>query len=123
MPDRLRRSVDIRVLVLTMVLIGINACQAKEPETISVGGETKQVVGVLREAQAGDVACYLSLESDQGESFQEMAAFELCEDASLIGKRLRLSYTVENVLAAECEGDVDCGKSDQVVLVSAVQAL
>lgn len=112
-----------QLLAVVLLTAAVTACSAKDPETISVGGETKRTVGTLREAQAGDVACYLTLEADDGESFQESATFEICEDASLIGKRLRLSYSVENVLAEECQGDVDCGKSDQVVLVNAVQVL
>lgn len=101
----------------------MTACAAKGPEMLTINGEAKYAIGVLTEAQAGDVACYLSLKADDGTEFQESAAFEICEDASLIGKRLKLSYSVENVLAAECEGDVDCGKSDQMVLVSAVRVI
>lgn len=91
--------------------------------TVIINGETKQLEGILRAAQSGDVACYLQLESDAGETFQESAVFELCEDASLIGQRLRLSYSVENVLAEACQGDVDCGLSDRVVLVSAARVV
>lgn len=91
--------------------------------TVSIGGETKQVEGILREAQAGDIACYLSLETADGTRFDESAVFEICDAPALIGKRLKLSYSIENVLAAECQGDMDCGKSDQVVLVSAVEVL
>ncbi|AVP97876.1 hypothetical protein C7S18_12010 [Ahniella affigens] len=101
----------------------VTGCAAKEPDMLTVGGESKHAAGTLLEAQAGDIACYLSLKADDGTEFQESAAFEICEDASLVGKRLKLSYSVENVLAAECEGDVDCGKSDQIVLVSAVRVI
>ena len=52
-----------------------------------------------------------------------MAAFELCEDAELIGQRLKLSYSVENVLDAECQGGMDCARNERVVLVNAVEAL
>lgn len=112
-----------RALLIALAVGCAGAASAAAPATVSVGGETKMTEGILREAQAGDIACYLTLEDADGESFSEMAAFELCEDPALIGQRLRLSYSVENVLAAECQGDVDCGKSDQVVLVSAAEAL
>jgi len=52
-----------------------------------------------------------------------MAAFELCEDAALIGQRLKLSYSVENVLDAECQGNMDCARSERMVLVNAAEAL
>jgi hypothetical protein len=97
--------------------------QVAAADTLRINGETKQTEGILREAVSGDVACYLQLETDAGERFDESAVFELCEDPDLIGQRLKLSYTVENVLAEACQGDVDCGKSDQVVLVSAARVL
>lgn len=93
------------------------------PATMRVNGETKRLEGILRQALPGDIACQLELETADGETFHESAAFELCEDPALVGKRLRLSYTVENVLAESCQGDVECGRSDQVVLVSAARVL
>lgn len=99
------------------------ATGAVRGQTLDIEGETKHTVGVLREAVSGDASCYLQLESDSGEIFHESAAFELCEDASLIGQRLKLSYSVENVLAESCQGDVDCGKSDRVVLVTSARVL
>jgi hypothetical protein len=92
-------------------------------EALVINGEARPVEGILREAVSGDVACDLQLENDAGDTFHASAVFELCEDPSLIGQRLKLSYTVENVLAEACQGDVDCGKSDQVVLVSAARVL
>jgi hypothetical protein len=92
-------------------------------DTLRINGETKQTIGTLREAVSGDIACYLELEDANGERFNESAVFELCEDPSLIGQRLKLSYTVENVLAEACQGDVDCGQSDRIVLVSAARVL
>ncbi len=114
-----------RVLfALSAAMIGCSAAVAgADIEYVTVGGETKRVEGILREAQSGDVSCYLMLEGDDGETFYESAGFDICEDTGLINKRVRLSYSIENVLAAECEGDVDCGKSDQIVLVNAAKAV
>jgi hypothetical protein len=76
--------------------------------------------GKLLAAEVGDVACYLSLESG-GQEFSEMATFEVCEQAERCrGKQLQLQYRRENVLSAECQGDMDCGKSDSVELISAI---
>lgn len=110
-------------LMLALACGGSVGGPAVAAGTVQINGETKQVEGILRAAESGDVACYLQLEDDAGASFHESAVFELCEDSHLIGRRLRLSYTVENVLAEECQGDVDCGKSDRVVLVSAARVL
>lgn len=110
-------------LSMVMALASSDAANAADAATVQINGETKRIEGILRSAEAGDMACYLSLETSAGETFDEMAAFELCEEPALIGQRLKLSYSVENVLAAECQGDMDCGKSDQVVLVSAAEPL
>lgn len=77
-------------------------------------------VGVLEHLEAGDIACYASLVNDEGYAFNEMANFEVCDRTDLIGQRVNLSYEIGTVLAASCEGDFDCGKSDTVVLISAI---
>lgn len=93
-------------------------------DTVQIGGETKFASGLVTGVEAGDVACYLTLEDADGEPFTEMAAFEICEQqAQLVGKRVALSYAMDNVLAAECQGDVDCGKSDRVALVTSAKLL
>jgi hypothetical protein len=96
---------------------------AKEPDTVRIGNEVKKTVGVLTELQAGDVACYLSLKDDKGVEFQEMGDFSICEKPSLVGKRLRLTYELGNVMAEECQGDPDCTKTRTVPLVMSVKVL
>lgn len=123
MHHRVLHVFSMPLIAALFAAVCATGCSAASPEMITINGESKFAAGVLTEAQAGDVACYLSLKADDGTEFQESAAFEICEDTGLIGKRLKLSYSVENVLAAECEGDVDCGKSDQIVLVTAVRVI
>jgi len=123
MPTRPPRTLSPLAIRFALVACLHATSASAQSTTVQINGETKQIEGVLRSAEAGDVACLLTLESASGETFYESAAFELCEDAALINQTLRLSYTVENVLAAECQGDVDCGKSEQVVLVSAARVL
>jgi hypothetical protein len=81
----------------------------------------KVASGTIKELQAGDVACYVTLETSTGEVANEMAGFEICEKRDLIGKKVALTWEEANVLAAECQGDVDCGKSDKVWLIGAVK--
>ncbi|MCX6553307.1 MAG: hypothetical protein NTY02_20265 [Acidobacteria bacterium] len=72
----------------------------------------------------GDVACYLTLKDDQGVVFKELGDFDLCtRQPSLIGKRVALKYSVENVMADECQGNPDCKKTRTVALVASVQVL
>jgi hypothetical protein len=83
-----------------------------------INGETKATFGILTDLVAGDIACYADFETDTGEFFGEMADFGICDQTDLIGTRVELSYDTANVLAAECQGDMDCGKSDTVVVIS-----
>jgi hypothetical protein len=92
-------------------------------DTIKIGKETKKTIGILTKAVNGDVACYLTLKDDHGVAFDEMADFSICEQPKLIGKRLSLKYSLENVMADECQGNPDCTKSKKVALVKSVQVL
>jgi hypothetical protein len=94
---------------------------APSADTTVVGKETKRTVGVVTGLEAGDVACYLSLKDDRGAAFQEMADFSICEQESLVGKRVTLTYKLEKVLADSCQGDPACKDTKTVALVTAVK--
>jgi len=81
----------------------------------------------LKELQNGDRACYVLFTTDKGEDKTIEGAFELCaggaKDASaLAGKKVTYRTEKANVLAASCQGDVDCGKSDRVDLIIEITA-
>jgi hypothetical protein len=99
------------------------AAAAQAPDTVKIGKEIKKTVATVKELQAGDVACYLTLKDDQGAEFSEMADFEICEQQSLAGKRVKLTYTLGNVMADECQGNPDCTKTRKVALVTAAKVL
>ncbi len=120
-PARSRRPLAFALLAATFAPFLVGA--AKEPDTVRIGKEVKKTVGVLTELQAGDVACYLTLEDDRGVSFQEKGDFSLCERQALVGKRLRLTYKLGNVMADECQGDPDCKQTRTVPLVMSVKVL
>lgn len=96
---------------------------APSADTVVVGRETKKTVGVVTGLEAGDVACYVSLKDDRGVVFQEMADFSICEQESLVGKRVTLTYKLEKVLADSCQGDPECKDTKTVALVTAVKPL
>jgi hypothetical protein len=111
-------------LALSSALAG-GALHAGTPssDTVQVGGETKKAIGVVTALEAGDVACYIALDDDQGISFRELADFAICEKTSLVGKRVKLAYRMENVMADECQGNPDCTQSKRVALVTSVKVL
>jgi len=85
--------------------------------------KSKKTTGVITHMESGDVACYLTLKDDNGKAFDELADFAICEQESLVGKRVRLQYSMENVMADECQGDPDCTKTRRVAIVTSVQVI
>ncbi len=81
-----------------------------------VAAEDTPLAGRLVALQAGDVACYADIEV-AGEVQNRMAGFHVCAQEGLIGKQVRLGWEQASVLAADCEGDMDCGRSDSVQLI------
>jgi hypothetical protein len=80
---------------------------------------SQEKIGTITALEAGDVACYLTAKNDQGKEFNELADFSICEQTpSLVGKRVSLEYTAGSVMADECQGDMDCKKTKNVLLVS-----
>lgn len=96
---------------------------AQAPATVTIAKQVKKTIGVLKSAESGDIACYLSLVDDQGIGFDEMADFEICEMTSLIGKRVLLKYEMANVMSDECQGDPECTKTRSVPLVISAKPL
>lgn len=83
------------------------------------------VSGTLLRLDEGDRACYVVVQTAAGEQSLE-GDFELCpgglDDASrLVGQRVTWSTRRASVLAASCEGDPDCGQSDEVDLVVKIE--
>lgn len=97
----------------TVVVMGslTTAAQAAQPK-----------IGVVRDLTAGDRACYVTVADSQNIVTTELAGFDICEQ-DLIGKQVRFTYEIGNVVAAECNGDLDCGLSDQVSLIRGATVL
>ena len=111
------------IAILAMMVVTTMKAAAPAVDTVKIGKETKKTVGIVTKAVSGDVACYLTLKDDRGVVFEEMADFAICEQPKLAGRRVRLPYSIENVLADECQGDPDCKKSKSVALVKSVEVL
>ena len=67
----------------------------------------------------GDTACHIGLVDPAGRVHQEMADFALCEvPEKLLNRQVTLSYITSTVMAAACEGNTRCTKTDKVALVT-----
>lgn len=106
-------------------LITLNLAMAShfvQAATTSVGGQTKNKVGTIVEVAQGDISCYLTFKDDTGKTFRESASFDLCED-KWKGQRVQLGYKMANVMAAACQGNMDCKKTDRIALVTTLTPL
>jgi hypothetical protein len=78
--------------------------------------------GTLLGADAGDIACHLRIRDETGRSRAWMAEFEMCEQAPrLIGRSLAFTWKPGRVQHPSCQGDPDCRRSQQVMLVTGMQ--
>ncbi|NJN73626.1 MAG: hypothetical protein HC799_12865 [Limnothrix sp. RL_2_0] len=73
-------------------------------------------IGWVQDLTAGDRACYVTITDSQNIVTTELAGFDICEQ-DLVGKQVRFTYEIGNVVAEECNGDLDCGLSDTVSLI------
>jgi len=110
------------------IVSGFTACllvstfPAAAQDTLTIGGEKKRAFGTPTAFQNGDTACYVTLKDDRGTTFDELADFDLCaQEKSLKGKRLALTYKTARVMAASCQGNPDCKKSETVALIASAK--
>ncbi|MFM7676591.1 MAG: hypothetical protein ACKO5F_13655 [Synechococcus sp.] len=116
----LRRAVP---LAAALPLVAALPWMAARPGLALPSPASGPATGILRSLQNGDRACYAEVEDARGVRRNLEAAFELCERTDLIGRRVRLVRRTARVLAASCQGDPDCGRSDVVQLIVELQPL
>ena len=121
-----------RLLALALVSV-LAACggskssaTATTPTTPAAPAAAAGGTGTLTGVENGDRACYVNVTTDAGEQSLE-GDFELCAGGSkdataLVGQRVTWTTHKDTVLAADCEGDMDCGRSDEVDLVDSITA-
>jgi hypothetical protein len=113
------------IVALALALAGL--AQAASPPvspTISIGNQIKNTVGTVVNLEPGDIACYMTLKNDTGKEFNERADFALCDKKpSLKGQRVQLRYQLQNVQAAEYQGNPECRKSERIPLVMSATVL
>jgi len=95
------------------------AALAPSATTRAVGTQRKLAQGQVVGVEPGDVACHLELTDTVGRVYREMADFTLCEPPErLIGQWVHLTYTPARVMAASCQGNTACTRTDAVLLVT-----
>ncbi len=114
-------------IAISLLLLAACGPKAASTTTTPPTGAPAAAAVTLVSLTNGDRACYVAFKGADGEEQSQEGSFELCEgggsDASaLIGKAVVFTTKVENVLAASCQGDMDCGKSDSVEVIQTITA-
>lgn len=101
-----------------------HATAGAQQATITIAGQVKPMVGTVVDLVNADTACNVELRDDAGRTHHESADFDLCfQQPSLIGRRVVLSWTVANVMAASCSGDPECGESESIGLIASARII
>lgn len=90
----------------TIGVLTATACEIQLSNVVTIQGLT-----------SGDRACYVEVLDHQGETTTQFATFEICEQ-DLIGKQVHLHYEPGEIVAEECNGDIECGFSETVMLIT-----
>ncbi|MBT5230790.1 MAG: hypothetical protein HOM11_11020 [Methylococcales bacterium] len=77
--------------------------------------------GVLVSLSAGDVACYVELKLASANITTQMAEFEICDQESLINQPVKLTYTQANVMAANCDGNPECTRTEKKSIINKME--
>lgn len=102
----------VKTILLFLLITVSNHSSAQESQT-----ET------ILEMEKGDIACYILLQDGNHYQHREKADFEVCEYRQYIGHKVKVTYGYANVLAESCQGNMDCGRTERVRLVSAIEPL
>jgi hypothetical protein len=113
-------ALPVLVAALVAALLPLSPAPAASADNgfVRVGDHSKRSSGLVKELQNGDVSCVMVMSDQGGSEFIEAADFDICfQEPSLIGKRVRLAYRLERVIAESCQGDPECSDSEEVALV------
>lgn len=115
------RSVLFACLLGALILPAVVSAQSP-PVMVKVGDQMKRTMGTVVELQNGDRACTMVMKEPNGKEFTELATFDICS-MHIIGKRVMLTYKMEEVMAEACQGNPRCAKKDRVPLIVEVKVM
>jgi hypothetical protein len=108
----------VSAIVTTFVITTMPSIAVSETAKLN-----NPTIATVKKMTAGDRACYVEMVDLQGKSSTQFANFSICEqEKQFIGQRVQLTYTVGKILAASCQGNIDCGKTDSVMLITKIRA-
>ncbi|MGL5080571.1 MAG: hypothetical protein ACRC8A_03705 [Microcoleaceae cyanobacterium] len=100
------------VIALSILLALPKATFADQPPTIAT----------VQRLVSGDRACYVELIDSNGQASTQFAEFDIC-DQDLVGKQVQLTYKPGKIMAESCQGNPECGESEEVMLITEAKVL
>lgn len=115
-----------RLACIALAVFALTACgespDSPDETTESAGSQAanEPALPTLVSLEPGDAACYVVLRDEGGED-QMRADFPICEMTQAIGKPVRIQTNEQSVMAASCEGDMECTDTETVVMITSMQ--
>ncbi|MDZ7966639.1 MAG: hypothetical protein RM368_16960 [Nostoc sp. DedSLP03] len=76
--------------------------------------------GTIKDMQNGDLKCYVTVVDKNGKVHEGVGAtFEVCEPEKYVNKKVKMSYSLENV--SDCQSSEPCGKTIKEWLISKIE--
>ncbi|MDZ7990721.1 MAG: hypothetical protein RM022_016315 [Nostoc sp. EfeVER01] len=76
--------------------------------------------GIIKDMQNGDLKCYVTIVDEKGKVYEGVGAvFEVCEPEKYVNKKVKMSYSLENV--SDCQSSEPCGKTIKEWLISKIE--
>jgi hypothetical protein len=119
----------IKLAVLVMALAACGGGNAQTTSNTGPTGEpppsTAAEEWTLVSITNADTSCGIELQGADGQSKYFDGSYDFCpggprDAAGLVGKKVTITTEKGNVMAAECEGNPDCGKSEEVDIVESI---
>ncbi|MEH1917551.1 hypothetical protein [Nostoc sp.] len=78
------------------------------------------ISGTIKDMQNGDLKCYVTVVDENGKVYEGVGAvFEVCEPEKYVNKKVKMSYSLENV--SDCQSSEPCGKTIKEWLISKIE--
>ena len=116
----------------TLLVLALTACGGGNAQTTTTTGPTGEAPPstaaeewTLVSITNADTSCGIELLGADGQTTHFDGSYDFCpggpkDAAALVGKKVTITTERGNVMAAECEGNPDCGASEEVDIVSSI---
>ncbi|MEH2090023.1 hypothetical protein [Nostoc sp.] len=97
----------------------INSTSIKNNQSKEIKNDNP-ISGTIKDMQNGDLKCYVTVVDENGKVYEGVGAvFEVCEPEKYVNKKVKMSYSLENV--SDCQSSEPCGKTIKEWLIRKIE--